>query len=108
MRGQVFGICLTFLPKGEEIVLCYPLPTEEKIDVMKSQFSLLFMFTCLIFEAPFKPLMGGDVPFVTDDTGTPGHNKWDIDLLIPQEPLLMKELQDSLLMPIMGLGKEHS
>jgi hypothetical protein len=38
------------------------------------------MFTCLIFEATFNPLMGGDVPLITDDTGTPGHNKWDINL----------------------------
>lgn len=38
------------------------------------------MVTCLIFEATFKPLMGGGSPLVTDDTGTPGHNKWEINL----------------------------
>ena len=105
MRGQVFGICLTFLPKGEEIVLCYPLPTEEKIDVMKSQLSLLFMFTCLIFEAPFKPLMGGDVPFVTDDTGTPGHNKWDIRLAYTTRATIDERVTGFIVDANYGLGK---
>lgn len=71
---------MTSLPKGGEIVLFYPLPTEKKVDVMRSPFLLLFVFICLMFELPFKPLIGGDKPLVTDDTGTPGHNKWEINL----------------------------
>ncbi|MGR3311175.1 MAG: transporter [Candidatus Brocadiales bacterium] len=50
------------------------------------RFLLLLMFTCLVFENfvgaihELPLLLGGDVPLITDDTGTPGHNKWEINL----------------------------
>lgn len=33
-----------------------------------------------IFITVLKPLMAGGPPLVTDDAGTPGHNKWEINL----------------------------
>jgi hypothetical protein len=40
--------------------------------------SLLFLY--IITELSLNVLMAGDSPMVTDDTGTPGHNKWEINL----------------------------
>ncbi|HHT9124929.1 MAG TPA: transporter [Candidatus Brocadiia bacterium] len=51
-----------------------------------SCFSLSFMFTCFVFENfvgaihELPLLLGGGPPLITDDTGTPGHNRWEINL----------------------------
>jgi hypothetical protein len=43
-------------------------------------FSLFLMLIYLVSEPSFNVLMADGPPLVTDDTGTPGHNKWEINI----------------------------
>ena len=78
----------------------------ERRNLMKIRHSyLLYMFTCLVFETTFKPLMGGGPPLVTDDTGTPGHNKWEINLAYTTKNTLRERATGFILDANYGLGE---
>ncbi|MFQ5964246.1 MAG: transporter [Candidatus Scalinduaceae bacterium] len=68
-------------------------------------FSILFMFICLICETSVNPLIAGGPPLVTDDTGTPGHNKWEINLAYTRTNTIHEKTTDFTVDANYGLGE---
>ncbi len=69
-------------------------------------FYLLFMFICLLFETSFNPLIAGDQPLVTDDTGTPGPNKWEINLAYTRNNTKLEEITEFSIDANYGFGEK--
>ncbi len=68
-------------------------------------FYLLFVFICLIFETSVNPLIAGDQPLVTDDTGTPGPNKWEINLAYTRNNTKLEETTEFFIDANYGIGE---
>lgn len=82
----------------------FPRGKEDLVRICK--FSLLFMSTYLVFIPSFnKLLMGGGPPLVTDDTGTPGHNHWEINLAYTERNTIHERATGFILDANYGLGE---
>lgn len=68
-------------------------------------FYSLFMFICFLFETSVNPLIAGGPPLVTDDTGTPGHNKWEINLAYTRNNTIHEKTTDFTVDANYGLGE---
>ncbi len=69
-------------------------------------FYLLFVFICLLFETSVNPLIAGDQPLVTDDTGTPGPNKWEINLAYTRNNTKLEETTEFSIDANYGFGEK--
>ena len=69
-------------------------------------FYLLFVFIYLLFETSVNPLIAGDQPLVTDDTGTPGHNKWEINLAYTRNNTKLEETTEFFIDANYGIGEK--
>ncbi len=68
-------------------------------------FSILFMFICIVFETSLSSLNAGGPPLITDDTGTPGHNKWEINLAYTRTNTIHEKTTDFAIDANYGLGE---
>ena len=66
--------------------------------------SLLFLY--IITELSLNVLMAGDSPMVTDDTGTPGHNKWEINLAHTRNNTKLEDAEEFSIDANYGLGEK--
>ncbi len=69
-------------------------------------FHLLLVFICLLFKTSFNPLIAGGPPLVTDDTGTPGTNKWEINLAYTRNNTKLEEATEFSIDANYGLGEK--
>jgi hypothetical protein len=69
-------------------------------------FSLFLVFLYIIIEPSSNVLMAGDSPMVTDDTGTPGHNKWEINLAHTRNNTKLEDAEEFSIDAIYGLGEK--
>ena len=60
---------------------------------------------CLLLEATYNPLKAGGPPLATDDTGTPGHNKWEINLAYTRTNTIHEKNTDFSLDVNYGFGE---
>ena len=97
-------------PESQETYLAWllrPSFPEGKGNLMKLyRFSILFMFICIVFETPLSSLNAGGPPLVTDDTGTPGHNKWEINLAYTRTNTIHEKTTDFAIDANYGLGEK--
>ncbi len=69
-------------------------------------FSLFLVFYCIINNASLNILMAGGPPLVTDDTGTPGHNRWEINLAHTRNNTKLEDAEEFSIDANYGLGKK--
>ena len=69
-------------------------------------FSLFLVFYCIINNASLNILMAGGPPLVTDDTGTPGHNKWEINLAHTRNNTKLEDAEEFSIDANYGLGEK--
>ncbi len=69
-------------------------------------FSLFLVFFYIINEASFNVLLAGGPPLVTDNTGTPGHNKWEINLAHTRNNTKLEDAEEFSIDANYGLGEK--
>ena len=69
-------------------------------------FSLFLVFLFIITVESLNVLVAGDSPMVTDDTGTPGHNKWEINLAHTRNNTKLEDAEEFSIDANYGFGKK--
>ncbi len=69
-------------------------------------FSTIIALFYIVTNASLNVLMAGDSPLVTDDTGTPGHNKWEINLAHTRNNTKLEDAEEFSIDANYGLGEK--